>query len=98
MRRSRSVPLSPRPRPRSRPHRSAIALAGGFILIATMSACANPRSEAATAAALSSAADEIAGLRNDVSQMQTDLDSLRQVVAHQDTVISRLAAINNVPR
>lgn len=86
---------------RSRPARlprSAITLAGGFILVTALSACANPKSEAATAAALASAADEIAGLKNDVAQMQSDLDSLRQVVAHQDTVISRLAAINNVPR
>ena len=88
MRRSRLAYLS----------RPMTMLAGGFVLVAAMSACANPRAEAATAQALASAADDISGLKNDVSQLQTDLDSLRQVVAHQDTVISRLAAINNVPR
>jgi outer membrane murein-binding lipoprotein Lpp len=65
---------------------------------AAMLGCANPRSEAATVQALNSAADEISGLRNDVSQLQTELDSLRQIVAHQDTVIARLATLNNVPR
>ncbi len=78
--------------------RCAAVLTCVLAVVAGMSACANPRGEAATAQALSAAADEIGGLRNDVSQIQSDLDSLRQVVAHQDTVISRLAALNNIPR
>jgi hypothetical protein len=54
--------------------------------------CANPRAEAATAQALNDAANEIGGLKNDVAQLQTDLDSLRSVVARQDSVISRIVA------
>jgi outer membrane murein-binding lipoprotein Lpp len=54
--------------------------------------CVNPRSEAATAQALNDAANEINGLRQDVGQLQMDLDSLRQVVAKQDTTLARLTA------
>jgi hypothetical protein len=55
-------------------------------------ACGNPRSEAAVAQALNDAANEIGGLKNDVGQLQTDLDSLRQVVARQDSTLTRIVA------
>jgi len=54
--------------------------------------CTNPRSEAATAQALNDAANEIGGLKSDVAQLQTDLDSLRSVVARQDSVLNRIVA------
>jgi peptidoglycan hydrolase CwlO-like protein len=54
--------------------------------------CTNPRAEAATAQALNDAANEIGGLKNDVAQLQADLDSLRTVVAKQDSVINRIVA------
>jgi hypothetical protein len=60
-------------------------------LLGAMS-CTNPRAEAATAQALNDAANEIGGLKNDVAQLQTDLDSLRSVVARQDSVLSRIVA------
>jgi hypothetical protein len=60
--------------------------------------CGNPRAEANIAQALTDAANEIGGLKNDLAQLQTDLDSLRSVVAKQDTVINRIAAANNIPR
>jgi hypothetical protein len=74
------------------------ALGAAALALASASACLNPRTQAATAQALYDAATEIDGLKGDVAQVQSDLDSLRQVVAHQDTVINRLAALNNVPR
>ena len=74
------------------------AICGGGLALAAASACVSPRTQAATAQALNDAASEIDGLKGDVAQVQSDLDSLRQVVAHQDTVINRLAALNNVPR
>jgi len=55
-------------------------------------ACGNPRSEAAVAQALNDAANEIGGLKNDIAQLQTDLDSLRNVVARQDSTITRIVA------
>jgi septal ring factor EnvC (AmiA/AmiB activator) len=69
----------------------ALAAAAGLV------ACANPRSEAAVAQALSDAAAEINGVKNDLAMMQTQLDSLRTVVIKQDSTISRIAAVNNIP-
>lgn len=61
-----------------------------------IAACGNPRSEAAVANALNDAANEIGGLKNDIAQLQTDLDSLRNVVARQDSTITRIVA--GIPR
>ncbi|MEO9035407.1 MAG: hypothetical protein ABI442_07865 [Gemmatimonadaceae bacterium] len=65
-----------------------------MFIVAVLSAasCGNPRSEAATAQALGDAASEIGGLKNDLAQMQTDLDSLRTIVAHHDSVLTRIEA------
>ena len=59
---------------------------------ALVAACTNPRAEAAVAQALNDAANEIGGLKNDIAQLQTDVDSLRQVVARQDSAIARIVA------
>lgn len=60
-------------------------------------ACANPRAEAGVAQALNDAATEINGLKSDVAQLQTQLDSLHQIVMKQDSTIARIAAVNNIP-
>lgn len=62
------------------------------------SSCTTPREQAAVAQALNDAANEIGGLKSDVAQLQSDVDSLRQVVAKQDTIISRIAEVNHIPR
>lgn len=67
---------------------SSAALFGG--------SCGNPRAEAAVAQALNDAANEIGGLKSDIAQLQTDLDSLRTVVARQDSTITRIVA--GIPR
>jgi peptidoglycan hydrolase CwlO-like protein len=61
-------------------------------VIFIVSACGNPRAEANVAQALNDAANEIGGLKNDVAQLQTDVDSLRQVVARQDSAITKIVA------
>lgn len=71
-----------------------LALAGAAFIAA---ACANPRSEAAVAQALNDAANEIGGLKNDIAMLQSSVDSLRTIVAKQDTNIVHVAAVNNVP-
>lgn len=64
-----------------------------FSSVAVMSAaCGNPRAEAAVAQALNDAANEIGGLKNDIAQLQTEIDSLRYIVAKQDTVITKILA------
>jgi outer membrane murein-binding lipoprotein Lpp len=60
--------------------------------------CVNPRAEANMAQALNDAANEIGSLKSDIAQLQTDLDSLRQAVAKQDTIISRIAEVDHIPR
>ena len=74
---------------------SFLALAGSLLLL---SGCVNPRSEANVAQALNDAANEMAGLKNDLAILQTQLDSLRAALAKQDTVIGRLAEVNHIPR
>ena len=49
------------------------------------------------AQALNDAATEISGLRNDLASMQAQLDSMRDVMAKQDSNIARIAAVNNIP-
>jgi septal ring factor EnvC (AmiA/AmiB activator) len=66
-------------------------------IAALATACGNPRSEAATAAALNDAASEIGGLKSDMAGIQEQLDSLRVVIAKQDTTIGRLADVAHVP-
>jgi hypothetical protein len=59
--------------------------------------CTSPRAQANVAQALNDAATEISGLRNDLAMLQAQLDSLRDVMAKQDSNITRIAAVNNVP-
>jgi peptidoglycan hydrolase CwlO-like protein len=67
------------------------------LVIVTTAGCTNPRSEAAVAQALNDAANEISGLKNDVAQLQTQIDSLHTIVMKQDSTIARIAAVNNIP-
>jgi prefoldin subunit 5 len=60
--------------------------------------CANPRAEAVTAQALNDAANEINGLKSDVSDLQARMDSLGGIVAKQDTLLSRIAEVNHIPK
>lgn len=73
-------------------------LRAAFVAIAACTSCANPRTQANMAAALNDAADEINGLKSDIALLQTQIDSLKGVMMHQDTVINRIAAVNNIPR
>jgi peptidoglycan hydrolase CwlO-like protein len=92
--------MRPRPSQSTPPSPTALrrALALVVLLVVATASCANPRAEAAIAAELNDAANEISAVKGDVAQLQSDLDSLRQVVAKQDTVISRLVEVTHVPR
>ncbi len=76
----------------------AITAAIAGAIIAGTASCANPRAEANVATALNDAANEISGLKNDIAQLQTQVDSLRTMVMQQDSLINRIAAVNNIPR
>lgn len=72
-------------------------LGGSLAALSLMAACGNPRTEANVAQALNDAALEISALKNDIAQLSTEIDSLRTAMIKQDSTISRLAAVNNVP-
>jgi septal ring factor EnvC (AmiA/AmiB activator) len=88
-----------------RPTRQSPSLFASFVrcssaaaLLSAATSCANPRAQAAIVQELNDAASEISAVKGDVAQLQNDVDSLRQVVAKQDTVISRLVEVTHVPR
>lgn len=68
-----------------------------LVIPAVVAGCTNPRTESNVAQALQDAANEIGGLKNDIAQLSSDIDSLRQVMAKQDSTIARIAAANNIP-
>lgn len=74
-----------------------LMLIAAALAVVVAAGCANPRAEANTAAALSAAATEIDGLKGDFASLQDEVDSLRVIVAKQDTTITNLAAVNHVP-
>jgi outer membrane murein-binding lipoprotein Lpp len=93
--------MRPRPlrRSPSRTHGSVrLALIVTAAFAVTPLGCANPRAEAAMAQELNDAATEIGAMKGDVAQLQSDVDSLKHVIAKQDTVISRLVEVTHVPR
>jgi hypothetical protein len=48
-------------------------------------------------AALNDAATQGSGMQSDLSALQIQVDSLQQVIARQDTTITRIAAFVNMP-
>jgi hypothetical protein len=76
-------------------HALAAMLAVGVLLAG--SSCATPRGQAAIMQELNDAATEINGLKSDIANLQTQLDSMRTILAKHDTSITRIANVNNVP-
>ena len=57
----------------------------------------DPNADANTAEVITALGDEVNALRQENGDLQTQLDSLRGVVARQDTVLRQLAAMAGVP-
>ena len=62
-----------------------------------LSACRDPRAEANIAQAMTDVGTEINSMQQDYALLQSQVDSLRLVVARQDTIITRLANLANLP-
>ena len=62
-----------------------------------LSACRDPRAEANIAQAMTDVGTQITSLQQDYAILQSEVDSLRLVVARQDTVIGRLASMAGLP-
>lgn len=59
--------------------------------------CRDPRAEANIAQAMVDVGTQISMMQQDYAQLQSELDSLRTVVARQDTIIVRLASMAGLP-
>lgn len=69
-----------------------------FLLAALAAAsCENPKTEANILQSLQDAANTVNGIQQDVETLQAQVDSLRLVVARQDTTIRKLANLANLP-
>jgi hypothetical protein len=71
-------------------------LAAAALILATGS-CATPKFQAALAAEMRAAADEIQAQRQEMMLLQEQIDSLRVTIAKQDTVIRKLANLAGMP-
>jgi hypothetical protein len=78
----------------SMPSLRPFTFAVGTLLLAS---CRDPRAEANIAEAMIQVGTEISAMRQDFAVLQGQVDSLRGVVARQDTLITRLAALANMP-
>ena len=73
--------------------RRALRIAG----LLTLVSCRDPRAEANIAEAMIQVGTQMSAMQQDYALLQEQLDSLRMVVARQDTIISRLATLANMP-
>jgi hypothetical protein len=81
------------PVPKSLPMRKPLIL----VLLLAAASCRDPRAEANIAQAMMEVGTSISTMQQDYGMLQTQLDSLREVVARQDTLISRLASHVGMP-
>lgn len=75
----------------------ALTLAAGLVLTACSGTLPNPNRDMTVAEAMRDIGDALGQLREDNAFVLAQVDSLRGVVAYQDTVIRQLAAQANVP-
>ena len=76
------------------------ARAAVTLLALSISGCGvgmDPTENVTTGEAILGLSDAIMGLREEDAMLQAQLDSLRAVVARQDSTIARLAAMTGVP-
>ena len=66
-------------------------------LILVADSCTNPRVQANIAQALNDVGNELTAQRQDMSTLQEQIDSLKQAMAHQDTIIKRLINVTGIP-
>ncbi len=74
--------------------RTALSLTLAALIL---SACRDPRAEANIAQAMIDVGTTLSQMQQDQSMLQSQVDSLLQVVAWQDTIIRRLASHTGLP-
>ena len=73
--------------------RKALVVAAAVLL----SSCRDPRAEANIAQAMTDVGTQLSAMQQDYSMVQAQVDSLRGLVARQDTIIGRLASMAGLP-
>jgi hypothetical protein len=68
-----------------------------LILAPVLLSCRDPRAEANIAQAMTEVGTTVNSMQQDFAILQNEVDSLRQVVARQDTIIGRLAGMAGLP-
>lgn len=70
-----------------------------LVVAATLlaSSCRDPRAEANIAQAMTDVGTQLSAMQQDYAILQSEVDSLRGVVARQDTIIGRLASMAGLP-
>jgi septal ring factor EnvC (AmiA/AmiB activator) len=77
---------------------SRLRVASMPVALALLAGCRSPQQDAFLIEQLRQMADELNASRQQTADIQTQLDSLRVVVARQDTLLTRLAGMAGVPR
>jgi hypothetical protein len=67
------------------------------VLLIVLASCRDPRAEANIAQAMMDVGTTISTMQQDYAMLQSEVDSLRQIVARQDTAIVRLASFVGFP-
>jgi len=79
--------------------RRAVLRAGAIAVALALSAgCRSPQQDAYLIEQIRQMGDELNASRQQAADLQSQLDSLRAVVARQDTLLTRLAGMAGVPR
>jgi uncharacterized protein YcfL len=73
--------------------RPALLVVAALLLVG----CRDPRAEANIAQAMMEVGTTLSNMQQDYGMLQTQVDSLREVVARQDTLILRLASHVGLP-
>lgn len=74
----------------------AAALLAPFLVL-LLAGCRDPRAEANIAEAMTQVGVQLTAMQQDYAVLQAQVDSLSAVVARQDSLITRLAAMANLP-
>lgn len=82
---------------RSRRLRALPRLIGPVLVTLLISSCRDPRAEANIAQAMVQVGTEMSAMQQDYAVLQSQVDSLRTVVARQDTLLAKLASLANIP-
>jgi hypothetical protein len=83
-------------RPRSTRRSPTLLMLCVLVASGLLASCRDPRAEANIAEAMVQVGTEISAMRQDYAMLQNQVDSLRGVVARQDTIITRLASQANI--